>query len=397
MVHDGRPAPPRPPRRIPAGAPPLTQLQPPVRRGPPPERRPWLYGRFLAGVMVFLLVVAGGATAGWFIRQDRTSIDADKVLTDAGSSVVRVLSTACAGNGEGTGVYVGDNLVLTAEIAVLEPLAVAVVTRDGVVRRANLLGTGPDGIAVLQVVGRMTVPPLKLAADAPDPEAGRAILGYTAAGTLTSQTVGSVHRPRALSEVMNAAKLGGPVLAKSGEVVGMVTGDSLPAAKIIPVSTLRPFAVRGAQGLTSHSGGTCTESRGPQSTLTPALQVSATPLAVQAQRTLTNYLTLQNRHDFVGVRKFYSARLNGALTAAKDRQNHLTTYFFGATITEVTQSEGAVNVRINYLTLFSSNADGAAGQNCARRDQRFRLIPAGKSLVVDSTAQVVAAVPCDNT
>ncbi|MFI5733893.1 serine protease [Kribbella sp. NPDC051587] len=394
-MHDGRPGP-RPPRRVPAGAPPLTQLQPPVRRTPPPQRRPWLYGRFLAGLMAFLLVVAGGATAGWFIRQDRTSIDSVKVLAAAGSSVVRVLSTACAGTREGTGVYVGDGLVLTADIAVREPLAAAVVTRDGVIRRANVLGTGPDGVAVLQVVGQLQVPALQIATHEPDAEAGRALLGYTASGNLTGQTVGSIHRPRPLGEVMNAAKLGGPVFDKSNQVIGMVTGDSLAASRIVPAATLRPLAVRNAASVTPNSGGTCTESRGPQSAMTPVLQVAATPLALQAQRTLTNYLTLQNRHDFAGVRKYYTPRLAKALPMDTDRRAHLTTYFFGAVITEITQSAGGVNVRINYVTLFSSDAHGAEGKNCNRLDQRYRLLPSGNALLVDGSSQVTSPVPCDS-
>ncbi|TDD54500.1 serine protease [Kribbella antibiotica] len=396
VVHDGRSGP-RPPRRVPAGAPPLTQLQPTIRRTTPPPRRPWLFGRFLAGLVVLLLVVTGGAAAGWFVRQDRTSINEVKVLADVGSSVVRVLSTACSGTGEGTGVYVGDNLVLTADIAVREPLAAAIVTRDGVIRRANLLGTGPDGVAVLQVVDRLSVPPLQIAASAPDPEAGRALLGYTASGNLAAQTVGSEHRPRPLGEVMNAAKLGGPVFDKSNQVVGMVTGDNLAGSRIVPAATLRALAVRNASGLTPNSGGSCTESRGPQSAVTPVLQVSATELAVQAQRTMTNYLTLQNRHDFAGVRKYYTSRLAGALPLTKDRQGHLTTYFFGATITEITQSDGGVNVRINYVTLFSSDAHGAEGKNCNRLDQRYRLLPSANGLLIDGSSQVTSPRPCDQT
>ena len=47
---------PRPPRRVPAGAGTLTQLQTTTPRAPePPPRQPWIFGRILAGFLVVLL------------------------------------------------------------------------------------------------------------------------------------------------------------------------------------------------------------------------------------------------------------------------------------------------------------------------------------------------------
>ena len=53
---------PRPPRRIPAGAGSLTQLEAPSRLSAPqpPPRRPWIFGRILAGFIVLLVIVATG-------------------------------------------------------------------------------------------------------------------------------------------------------------------------------------------------------------------------------------------------------------------------------------------------------------------------------------------------
>ncbi|MFC9691711.1 serine protease [Kribbella sp. NPDC056951] len=394
-MHDGRQAPPRPPRRVPAGAPPLTQLQPAVRRTAPPPRRPWLFGRFLAGLVAFLLVVAGGAAAGWFIRQDRLSIDTAAALTAAKPSVVRVLATTCSGTGEGTGAVVGTGLVLTAAIAVREAKGVAVILSDGLVRRANVLRVG-NGVALLQVISLPTTPPLTLATGTPDPQTERALIGYTQSGELTVQQVGSVRRPRPLSEVMNLGKLGGPVVSRSGQLVGMVTGDNLAASRIAPAAELRGYVAQtdGVPDL----GGRCEESRGPGSVVTPKLQVAATALATDAQKMLANYLTLQNRHDFAGVRAYYSTRLANALSVAQDRLSHQTTYFFDPAITEVTQNaDGSVNVRMAYSVLFAPTAHKSGGQTCNRLDMRYKLERTGRVLRLDQSKQMTAARPCEST
>ena len=42
---------------------------------------------------------------------------------------------------------------------------------------------------------------------------------------------------------MNAEKLGGPVVDKAGQVVGIVVGDTVPAATIVGVDKLRGYVV----------------------------------------------------------------------------------------------------------------------------------------------------------
>ena len=137
---------PRPPRRIPPGAGTLTQLDSSTPRGPqPPPRQPWLFGRILAGFIVLLIIVAGGAATGWWIRSQsvsadppsdpasgpstptstpRVSLDTAAVTALAGPAVVRVLATTCAGTGEATGVVIEGGKILTAASAIREPLSV---------------------------------------------------------------------------------------------------------------------------------------------------------------------------------------------------------------------------------------------------------------------------------
>jgi hypothetical protein len=344
-------------------------------------------------LIVFVLVL--GLGAGWLIKEYNLRLDTDKVLEKAGPSVVRVLATTCAGTGEATGVLLPDGLILTAASAIKQPMSMVIMTTDGRVRRANPLGTSADGVAVLQLVGRLDTPTTELAPKEPPDRADRALLGFIQAGTQTIQPLGTAKEPRPLSSVLNSTKLGAPVLDKSGQVIGLVTGDKVPTATVIPLSRLRQYVVPQTEELTPEAGGTCERSKGPQTGITPALQVAKTPLAVEAQAMLGGYLTTMNQHEFGKIREFYTKRLAGALTEERDRVSHQTFYGFGAKITEVTQSGAVVNVRMTFTALFSSNSRGAQGRTCSRLDNRYRLIRQAGELRLDEAKTVTPAQGCD--
>ncbi|MEV5962139.1 serine protease [Kribbella sp. NPDC051952] len=392
---DGRELP-RPPRRIPAGAGTLTQLQTSTPRTPaPPPRQPWIFGRILAGFLVLLLIVAGGATAGWWVRSQSLKVNTEQVLESIGGSVVRVLATTCEGTGEATGVLLDNGRILTAASAVKQPLSIVIVTPDNRIRRANQLGSTADGVAVLTMIGRLDETPVPLAVTDPDPKAERALIGYTQAGKQTIQSVGTTEQPRALGTVMNPAKLGGPVVDKAGQVVGLVVGDTVPASTIVGVDKLRGYIATGSTDITPEAGGTCEQSRGPQAAIVPELQVAGTPLAGEVQRLLGNYLTLENQRDFRALQAVYSQRLAKTITVTRDQSSHQTSYFFGAKITEVTRAgvDGA-NARMTFTALFSPNAKGAQGLACNRLDLRYRLVREGGKLVMDQASSMGQA-SCD--
>ncbi|MFF0270706.1 trypsin-like peptidase domain-containing protein [Kribbella sp. NPDC004536] len=390
----GRNALPRPPRRVPADAGSLTQLEAPGRPGgpQPPVRGPWIFGRFLAGLIVLLVIVAGGAGAGWYLRQRSVQIDTDAVLKSAGPAVVRVLATTCGGSGEASGVLIDNGRVLTAASAVDQAMAIVVVAPDGRIRRANLLGTSTDGVAVLQSIG-FDDPPLKLAAVGPERKAERALIGYTAAGAQVINPIGSEADPRAFSEFMNAAKLGGPVVDKSGELVGLVTGATVQAAAVVPLARLRDYAARTPSGITVAVPGTCPDSHGPQGAVAPELQVAKTPLAQEVQAMLGNYLTLQNRHQFDQVQALYSPQLAKSLTPARDRTSRGTAYFFNPRITALAP-DGSY-ARMSYDVLFSPTANGAGGGTCNRLDNRFELVRVGGKLVINRSVKAADIVACE--
>src|SRR3954447_21974046 len=409
---DGRELP-RPPRRVPAGAGTLTQVQTSRPQAPqPPPRRPWIFGRILAGFIVLLIIVAGGATAGWWLHAQSEAtdpasttgasspasrVDTAPIAASAGPAVVRVLATTCAGTGEATGALIEGDRVLTAASALKEPLAIVIVTPDNRIRRANLLGTSPDGVAVLRMIGQLDAPRLQLATDTPEPNAERALIGYTAAGKQTIQPIGTTKTPTPLASVMNAAKLGGPVVNESAQLVGLVVGDTVASSTIIGVDKLRQYAAPKPTGLAIGADATCVESRGPQGAIVPELQVARTPLALEAQKLLGNYLTLENRRDFPAVQPLYSEKFKKSYDVARDRRSHKTTYFFAPELTEVSPSaDGGAFARMTVNALFSPTAVGADGLNCNRLDYRYRLVREGGKLVIDAAKKMVDNQSCDS-
>ncbi|WP_020392832.1 trypsin-like peptidase domain-containing protein [Kribbella catacumbae] len=397
MADSGRRELPKPPRRVPAGAlAPLTSIEAPPRRPPVPTEPPLppkFRLRFVVPLVVFVLVL--GAGAGWLVRADSLNLDVAEVQKAAGPSVVRIFATTCEGTGQATGVLLENGLVLTAASSIKQPMSVAFMTTSGDVRRANVLGSSQDGVAVLQMLGQLTTPKAQLAPKDPPGDAERAVLGFIANGLQTIQLLGPANEPKPLPSVLNATKLGSPVLDKSGRVIGLVTGDTVATAKVVPLDNLRQYSGTGQPGITPEPGGTCPRSRGPQTPIVPELAVANTPLAGEVQKLLGDYITTTNKHDFVAIRELYSKQLAKALTVARDLKNHQTSFLFGARITEVTSAGEFVNARMTFTVLFSPNSNGAAGQTCNRIDNRYRLVREGGKLVVDQAVGVQTPRSCD--
>ena len=90
---------PRPPRRVPAGAGTLTQLQTTYAARPAAPAAPAVgLGRFLAGFLVVLLIIAARAPppAG-YVRAREPADRHRQVIETVGHGVVRVLATTCEG------------------------------------------------------------------------------------------------------------------------------------------------------------------------------------------------------------------------------------------------------------------------------------------------------------
>jgi hypothetical protein len=398
MADDGRIELPKPPRRIPSWAvetalrtsiqaptpPPPTQPAPPV----PPR---WRF-RFVVPLILFVLVI--GAGAGWLIRAESRTLDSTKVLLNAGPSVVRVLATTCNGTGQATGIRLGDALVLTAASAVRGPVSVALETADGRVRRATVLGTSTDGVAVLRVIGHLAGQPAELAAEQPDPKADRAILGYSPEGDQLIHPAGTTAAPKKLRDIIGETSLGAPVFDNDGQVVGLVAGDTVATGKVLSLAELRQYT-GSRPPVAPEPPGVC-QAKGPQDPLVPTLAVANTPLAGEVQQTLSAYLNALNKHDFVAMQATYTKELSATNDLAADTARHKTSYAFGATITQVTPSgnTGAF-ARMSFTVLYSADGQASKGQTCSRLDIRYFLVRQDGRMRIRSPEAMPGNQSCD--
>jgi hypothetical protein len=404
---DGRRELPKPPRRIPswatvddevtAGS--RTTIQPrsaPVQASPPSKRPPRGPG-MLAIIPLVVIILAAGVGAGWALRsrsQGSQDLDTGAVLKASGPSVVRVLATTCAGTGEATGVLFDDGRLLTAASAIRQPVSVALVTADGRIRRATVVGTSADGVAVLQVPGRFDSSTATLAPSSPDARAERAIIAYDQTGKQSIQQAGTAREPRALAEFLDPASLGAPVLNRNGQVTGLVAGNTVASGKVIGLDEVRRYA-GSTPDVTAEPTGTCL-ARGPRTAVQPSLSVAASPLATEVQRLFTSYFKALNQHDFLAMQDTYTKEFASTSTLADFTRAHGTSYAFGAVITEVGGTgEETATARMSFTVLFSPKSTGAKGSNCSRLDLRYHLVREQGRLRIDSATSVASNQSCD--
>ncbi|WP_432939021.1 S1 family peptidase [Kribbella sp. CA-253562] len=402
MAEHGRRELPRPPRRIPswavehddARAPsgPRTTIEP--RHRPPGESSgagrydgpgelpPKFRLRFVWPLVVFVLVL--GAAAGWLVRAERLSLDADKVLDETGPAVVQVLATTCEGTGQATGVLLPGGVVLTAASAIRKPISAALVTQDGKVRRVEVRGVNANGIAVLEMAGPADQPTAALAPEPPQPAAERGLVGYGLDGKQFSVPIGTTQQPRELQELVDAGMLGAPLVDNRGRVIGLLTGDTMAASRIIGLDDLRDFA-GDSPPLTPEPDGKC-RARGPQSPVEPELAVANTPLAGEVRQALAEYLQTLNSHDFAAMQATYSSRLRARSDPAEDAKKHGTSYAFRPVIETVAAAgpDNDADALLSFTVLFSPDSAGANGNTCGRLKIRYHLVREQQRLRIDS-------------
>jgi hypothetical protein len=338
-------------------------------------------------------VLVVGAGAGWLIRAESLSLDTEKVLRASGPTVVRVLATTCNGTGQASGLLLAGGRVLTTASAVRQPVSLGVLTADGRVRRANVLGTNASGIAVLQLLSRLDNATATFAPKLPDAKADRAIIGYAQAGDQSIQQAGTAKQPRALRDILDPGSLGAPMFDRSGQVIGLVAGETVALSNVIGLDDLRQYAGPGAP-ISPEPFGTC-PARGPQAPVKPDLSVANTPLAGEVQQLLGSYLDALNRHDFLAMHATYSERLAATDTEQDFAQKHGTSYAFGANITDVAAAGTGASARMTFTVLYSAKNAGSKGQNCARLDLRYRLVREQDKLRIDQAASMASDQSCD--
>jgi hypothetical protein len=395
QVDQGREQP-RPPRRVPSGAAPLgdstviqsrtaTQRPRPVRRPP----RPWYL------IPVVLAVLAGGVVSAFVAREQYGAVDPAEAQQEVGPGVVTVLATSCKGTGRATGLLIGGGKVITVASAIREPAAVAIVTEDGVVRRAQVMGVGDDGVAVLRQQGAQLAAPVpELAEDPPKAGAELAVIGRGESGAPQASGVslaaGSISR---LATAVNARSLGAPVTDSRNRVVGLVTASDAGGTTLAGVAAIRAYA--GADPpLTQEPGGTCTYAKGPQDAVLPVLEGALNERSEAALKTLARYISAVNRHDFAGIIDTYTGTLLKQASPEFVRKQHRTTYLFGPRLSEVLPYGKGLRARMIFTTIHY--LDGPAkGMMCARWDLVYTLEPDDGVMKIAGLTEATQEQSCD--
>ncbi|HET7177379.1 MAG TPA: MarP family serine protease [Solirubrobacterales bacterium] len=195
--------------------------------------------------------VAGPTTP---LAPPRAAIASNPAVLRAGSSVVRVLGTACGLGIEGSGWVAGRGLVVTNAHVVAGESDTTVTTRDGASFAATPVHYDPhDDLALLRVATGL--PSLPIAAD-PKRGADGAVLGYPENGPFAiaparfgdTHTVlsedsygrGPIRRTIAfLRGSVRSGNSGGPLVDSRGKVMGTVfasTTSSPPGGFAVPNS-----------------------------------------------------------------------------------------------------------------------------------------------------------------
>lgn len=195
------------------------------------------------------------------------AIASDPDVVGAGSSVVRVLSTACGLGVEGSGWAVEPNLVVTNAHVVAGADDTTVTTRDGVQMSATPVYYEPeDDLALLRVDA--TLPTLPISSRRPA-GADAAVLGYPENGpfTLSPARVGETHETisedaygngpvnrtiTALGGSVRSGNSGGPLVDADGDAIGTVfaaTTSGSPGGFAIPAELVRGALARTAESV----------------------------------------------------------------------------------------------------------------------------------------------------
>ena len=396
---------PRPPRRVPPGAGDGTALRSRTTiearpgagaepgRGPVRPPRPWYL------IPVVLAVLAAGAGVGWLAREQAdgeliaTGFDPDNVLKSVGPAVVRVHASTCAtkglvgGTGRATGVFVDPDTVLTVATAIKNPVAVAIETADGRVRDAQVEGVDKTGVAVLRVYGDpLGLPIPELAASTPAGTDDVPVVGFGDDDTqtvelhaVTRSTDGSAIT--GTSGLLPAGYAGAPVLDRQGHAIGLVTRTGPNGATAIGLPALRQFQQRSRQLAVAQLPTGCTEGKGPQSAVVPAMDGPSGPLATESRELLGRYVTAINRHDVTAVLALFTGKLADR-TWSEMREQYRWEALFGTSIRVVSADGDGAQVQMTQTSL-QRPGPGEGEYRCRRYDVTYGLSRVDGKLKID--------------
>lgn len=394
MATDGLP---RPPRRVPAGADPLRP--PTVVQGRTPRKQQQVVRRAPRAwylIPLVLAVAAAGVGAGWLLRAEEGILDTAAAQRAVGSGVVTVLATTCQGDGRATGFLIGDNKVITAARAIFGPVSVVVVTADGQVRSATVMGTSTDGIALLRIPGPpIDGQPPSRAAKAPAIGTELALIGngneYIGTDDVGSGTVKvSVAGANQLSGSVNEALLGSPLVNVDGQVAGVLTGLSV----YLPPAGIEPY-LGAAPPISSTRGGVRPAAQGPEDLVTPVLDDKPSELSGAVMQTFERYVRAVNAHSFEAVLATYTGKQLARASLETVSRQHRTTYLFGPRVSDITPiGVGGVRARMVFTTIHHTDGP-AANMTCARWNIIYQLEPSDGVLKISGLTTGGKTLGCD--
>ena len=242
--------------------------------------------------------------------------------------------------------------MLTAASAVKQSMSIVIVTPDGRIRRANLLGTSADGVAVLQPIGRLDGEPVELAAGGPRPEGGAGPdrlhrgrqtdhqadrFGRRADGAERGDERGQARRP--------GGRQGRPTGRTGRRRHGPGQHDRRRSRSCAGTSCRR------STGITVAPGGTCGQSHGPQNAIVPELQVASTPRAGEVADPARQLLDPGEQAGLPAPAVAVLREADAVAHRVRDRSGHRTSYFFDPKLTEV--SPGRLVRAVSYNVLFA--------------------------------------------
>lgn len=336
----------------------------------------------------------------------------ETVTKETSSGIARLTVVGCDPSvyGSGSGFLVAPDLMVTAAHVVDEAITTTVAV-DGEVRDAMTLGIDDDADVALLLLDR----PLDGAHvfSWPDDEVGIgtdiAALGFPYGGDLSinSGTLSSIEQREGLEWVrisadVNPGNSGGPVITRSGDVVGIVSHgyheiNGRPANAMsyaLSHATARPLVDEWAQSPDRPATPECVTETDPSEVAVDG-DVSDPEVAF-ALLTLLVHGDAINQGSYDSAYAIFTPRMQEAMGGVEAWSSGLhSSYWTELTLTDSTVTQGGVTLRVALRTE-QAPEDGPDGQSCSDWDLTYDLVRDGdtQELLIDKVTSHSDPVGC---
>lgn len=346
----------------------------------------------------------------------------EDIIEQSRDAVVQVYTTHCdASQGRGSGFVVGEDLIMTAAHVVDDASSVTVHMPSGLTLRTELIDFDHDtDSALLRTESSTHARPLVLSPAEVRQSAELRVLGYPLHMTqmnATDGTVGAVHEQVeyetfTVSDVFttnaetNRGNSGGPVLDRSGRVIGLVSGSQVWDDADLPVQGLN-FIVPSTSLARNLAGWQGTPARGvtecdPQPSASPTGSSSTLEVSVETNHEDARDLAMSLFiHGDAINQSDYRSAWNMMTPAQQRRQRDLdrwagglgTTLWTNLIIRDVIRDGTRAEAEVQ-LTTEQAVADGFQGQTCSVHDITYDFVLAEGVWLMDYARRPEDPTPC---